>query len=203
MTMSLPEFLHLLAFPLVGAAIGWTTNFLAIKMLFHPRKPLGPRGMQIQGLLPRRRRDLAEKIGATVADDILSSREISSLLGKIHWRQEVEGIVHALISGDLVPRAMQKLPGMELVLHQIQERLTERILKALDEHRDAIVSRFHDELDIREMVVEKIVGLDLDDLEGLVFRLVSRELRHIELVGGFLGLLVGAAQSLIFYFSRF
>jgi uncharacterized membrane protein YheB (UPF0754 family) len=203
MTMSLPEILHLLAFPLVGAAIGWTTNFLAIKMLFHPRKPLGPRGMRIQGLLPRRRVDLAKKIGDTVDEDILSSGEISSLLGKIHWRQEVEGIVHALISRDLVPRAMQRIPGMGLVLHQIQERLTERILQALEEHRDAIVSRFHDELDIRAMVVEKIAALDLDELEDMVFRLVSRELRHIELVGGVLGLLVGAAQSLIFYFTRF
>ncbi len=200
--MSPPETLYLVTFPLVGAAIGWCTNFLAIKMLFHPRKPLRLPGLRIQGLLPRRQGDLAEKIGETVADEILSAAEISSLLGRIHWREEVEGIVASIIGRDLVPRSMQMLPGVSLLLQQVQDRLTDRILEALDSHMDAIVARFHDELDIKAMVVEKIAGLDLADLEKLVFRLVARELRHIELVGGILGFVVGLVQSLIFFLSR-
>jgi uncharacterized membrane protein YheB (UPF0754 family) len=200
--MSPPEILYLVTFPLVGAAIGWCTNFLAIKMLFHPRKPLRLPGLRIQGLLPRRQGDLAEKIGETVADEILSAAEISSLLGRIHWREEVEGIVASIIGRDLVPRSMQMLPGVSLLLQQVQDRLTDRILEALDSHMDAIVARFHDELDIKAMVVEKIAGLDLADLEKLVFRLVARELRHIELVGGILGFVVGLVQSLIFFLSR-
>lgn len=200
--MSHPEILTLVTFPLVGAAIGWCTNFLAIKMLFHPREPLRLPGLRLQGLLPRRQRDLAEKIGGTVADEILSAAEISSLLGRIHWREEVEGIVASIIGRDLVPRSMQMLPGVSLLLQQVQDRLTDRILEALDSHMGAIVARFHDELDIKAMVVEKIAGLDLADLEELVFRLVSRELRHIELVGGILGFVVGLVQSLLFLLSR-
>ena len=91
---------------------------------------------------------------------------------------------------------------MDIVLLQIQDRLTEKILEALEEHREAIVARFHDELDIRSMVVDKVTALDMDELEKLVFRLVSRELRHIEIVGGLLGFVVGSAQSLLFYLSR-
>ncbi len=200
--MTPPDLFYLLAFPLVGAAIGWITNFLAIKMLFHPREPLRLPGLTLQGLLPRRRVDLAGKIAATVADDILSTGEISSLLGKIHWREEVEGIVHSLIIRDLVPRAMRKIPGMDIVLIHIQDRLTEKILEALEEHREAIVSRFHDALDIRSMVVDRVASLDMDELERLVFKLVARELRHIEIVGGLLGFVVGSFQSLLFYLSR-
>lgn len=44
--------------PLIGFIIGAFTNYLAIKMLFHPRKPI----FGIQGLLPKRRQVLAEKI---------------------------------------------------------------------------------------------------------------------------------------------
>jgi len=200
--MTPPDLFYLLAFPFVGAAIGWITNFLAIKMLFHPREPLRLPGLTLQGLLPRRRSDLAGKIAATVADDILSTGEISSLLGRIHWREEVEGIVHSLIVRDLVPAAMRKIPGMDIVLLQVQDRLTEKILEALEEHREAIVARFHDELDIRRMVVDRVTALDMDELEKLVFRLVSRELRHIEIVGGLLGFVVGSVQSLLFYLSR-
>jgi uncharacterized membrane protein YheB (UPF0754 family) len=44
--------------PIIGLIIGAFTNYLAIKMLFHPRKPI----LGIQGLLPKRRQMLAEKI---------------------------------------------------------------------------------------------------------------------------------------------
>jgi uncharacterized membrane protein YheB (UPF0754 family) len=201
--MSLLEALHLLTFPLVGAAIGWFTNYLAIKMLFHPREPMRLPGMQLQGLLPRRRMDLADRIGETVAGEILSAREISSLLGKIHWREEVQGIVHSVITRDLIPRRMQLLPGVSIVLDQIKVRLTDRILEALAEHMDDIVSRFHDELDLKKMVVDKMARLDLDELETLVFRLADNELRHIELVGAVLGFAVGLVQSILFYLSRY
>jgi uncharacterized membrane protein YheB (UPF0754 family) len=200
--MNPPDILLLFAFPLIGAVIGWITNYIALKMLFHPRKPWPIPGLTIQGLLPRRRRDLAEKIGSTVAEDLLSAREISSLLGRIHWREEIDRIVHSVITRDLIPGKLLKLPGFDILLMQIQERITNRILEALDEHMDAIVDRFHRELDIREMIVEKLVSLDLDDLEKLIFRIVARELRHIELVGGVLGFVVGLVQSCIFYLSR-
>jgi uncharacterized membrane protein YheB (UPF0754 family) len=197
--MHLLEAIHLLTFPLVGAAIGWFTNFLAIKMLFHPREPIRLPGMRLQGLLPRRRLDLADRIGETVAAEILSAREISSLLGKIHWREEVQGIVHSVITRDLIPRRMQFLPGVSVILDQIQVRLTDRILEALAEHMDGIVTRFHDELDLKKMVVDKMSGLDLDEIETLVFRLAGSELRHIELVGAILGFAVGLVQSLLFF----
>jgi len=45
--------------PIIGLIIGAFTNYLAIKMLFHPREPI----LGIQGLLPKRRQMLAEKIG--------------------------------------------------------------------------------------------------------------------------------------------
>jgi uncharacterized membrane protein YheB (UPF0754 family) len=200
--MSLLEALHLLTFPLIGAAIGWFTNFLAIKMLFHPREPIPLPGMRLQGLLPRRRMDLADKIGKTVAGEILSAGEISSLLGKIHWREEVQGIVYSVITRDLIPRKMQLLPGASVILEQIHIRLTDKILEALAEHMDDIVARFHDELDLKKMVVDKMARLDLDEIETLVFRLAGSELRHIELVGAVLGFAIGLVQSLLFYLSR-
>ena len=184
-------------FPLTGALIGWMTNYLALKMLFHPRRPLPFPGMPIQGLLPRRRRELAGKIAATVSEDILSAEEISEVLGHLNWRREVEGIVASLVREDLLPRPFRKVPGVDHLLFAIEETLTNRILETLEAHRGTIVSRFHGELDLRGMITEKIEGLDLDELEQMIIRLVSRELRHIELVGGAVGFAVGMAQGLL------
>ena len=59
-----------------GAGIGYATNWLAIKMLFHPRKPR----FGLQGLLPRRQGEIADSVGRIVATELLS---VDSLLDKL------------------------------------------------------------------------------------------------------------------------
>lgn len=51
-------FLKILLMPLIGFIIGYSTNYLALKMLFYPRKKF----LGIQGVLPKRRKELARRI---------------------------------------------------------------------------------------------------------------------------------------------
>ena len=53
------EYFKIILIPIIGFLIGMFTNYLAIKMLFHPRNKI----FGIQGVLPRRKEILAEKIG--------------------------------------------------------------------------------------------------------------------------------------------
>ena len=52
--------------PLVGASVGYATNWLAVKMLFHPRAPVRVLGLTFLGLIPRRRKEIAASVAATV-----------------------------------------------------------------------------------------------------------------------------------------
>ena len=59
----------------VGAVIGGFTNYLAIKMLFRPYKPLYIGKWQLPftpGLIPKRREELAKQIGLTVKNYLLT-----------------------------------------------------------------------------------------------------------------------------------
>ncbi len=49
----------ILLMPVIGFIIGYFTNWIAIKMLFHPRRKI----FGIQGVLPKRKGILAKKIG--------------------------------------------------------------------------------------------------------------------------------------------
>jgi len=56
--------------PLVGAIIGYFTNWLAIKMLFRPYKTIKFAGIALPftpGLLPREKDKLAVSLGETVS----------------------------------------------------------------------------------------------------------------------------------------
>ncbi|REJ38288.1 MAG: hypothetical protein DIU84_00705, partial [Bacillota bacterium] len=54
-----------------------------------------------------------------------------------------------------------------------------------------------DGLDIAGMIRDRLLALDLEELERLALAVARRELRHIELVGAVLGALVGLAQAAI------
>ncbi|HMT36432.1 MAG TPA: DUF445 family protein, partial [Chitinophagaceae bacterium] len=66
--------------PFIAAFIGWFTNWLAIKMLFHPREPINILGYSLQGIFPKRQKQFAEKLGSLVAKELISFDEISAKL---------------------------------------------------------------------------------------------------------------------------
>ena len=77
------DWLPWVVFPLVGALIGWATNWLAVKMLFRPHRPVGFGPLRFQGVVPRRQKDLAENIADTVQEELISPEDIAELVQKL------------------------------------------------------------------------------------------------------------------------
>lgn len=84
--------------PVIGFVIGYFTNYIAIKMLFHPRKKI----FGIQGVIPKRRRALASRI-AGIAPEIMPPqlqklKEIPFLGGRIldKFQEAVEDQINSL-----------------------------------------------------------------------------------------------------------
>ena len=62
----------LLLIPFISAFIGWFTNWIAIKMLFHPKEPMNILGIKIQGIFPKNQQKFAQKLGTLVATELLN-----------------------------------------------------------------------------------------------------------------------------------
>ena len=67
---------YFLIFPVVGALVGWFTNWLAIRMLFRPRQPARFLGWTFQGVIPRRHAQLADRIAETVENSLLTPEDL-------------------------------------------------------------------------------------------------------------------------------
>lgn len=68
---------------LIGAVIGYITNWLAIKMLFRPREAKYIFGMKLPftpGLIPKEKSRIANKVGETVGTHLLNSDSLSNAL---------------------------------------------------------------------------------------------------------------------------
>ncbi|RYL93052.1 DUF445 family protein [Sporolactobacillus sp. THM7-4] len=72
---------HLLVSIIVGAVIGGLTNMLAVKMLFHPFKPVYIGKWRLPftpGLIPKRREEIAEKLGELVMTHLITADRLQN-----------------------------------------------------------------------------------------------------------------------------
>lgn len=184
--------------PPIGAFIGWVTNVLAIRMLFHPREPVKIpfTPFSLQGVLPRRQAELADSIGRTVARDLLSLPELLQRLDVASVKAQLavtvgEHVERKLESGlsKFVPRGWRA--SLVAYVKDVVDREADELL-------DHVVEQFGrqagEQLDVAGLVAEKVKRLRLDQLEELIVSLAGRELRAVIVLGGVLGLLMGIVQ---------
>ncbi|MCL2616325.1 MAG: DUF445 family protein [Defluviitaleaceae bacterium] len=133
----------LLLVPASGAVIGIVTNWIAIKMLFRPHTakrlfevtlPFTP------GVIPKRRADLARKMGQAVGQHILTTDVIEAALkspeNSEQLRNHIELTLDVFIADARSSRltvaefAREKLPGGETAIHHSAEHV-EAALRAL------------------------------------------------------------------------
>ena len=190
--------------PLIGAAIGWFTNFVAIKLLFRPQNPVSLLGFKVQGLIPKRRAEIAKGIAHTIEKDLFSSSDISSVFENIDWKDEVEKTVDEAIEDRLGSEKLKGVPIIGLfsgnVKHHIKQLITKEILRQFDRKKDDLRSRLHGSVDVKQVVETKIDALDLTRFEGMLQGFISKELKHLEWLGGLMGFFIGLFQSAFFYF---
>lgn len=194
---------RILLFPVVGAVIGWFTNYIAVKMLFRPHKPVNILGFRFQGLIPKRRKEIARSIARTIERDILSARDLAAILERIDWEDEIERTVEDVIEHRFKGSHVKRLPLVGLIseniLYHVKYVLTREIVEYLSTKKGDIVDKFQDRIDLKGLVINRIDSLDLTRFERLLQELIHRELRHIEWIGGIIGFIIGSFQVGIYY----
>jgi len=194
------KYLILYSLPIIGAVIGWFTNFLAVKMLFHPKEPKKILGLwTIQGIFPKRQKDLALKLGKMVANELFSTDEIKDRLTSPKQIQLITKTADQKITGYLDERLPDKYPIINFFLtREMKTGIKEEVMLEIDEMAPKMIGRYvnglDENLDIEANVTEKVNGFSTDRLEELLMSILSKELKFIEVIGCFIGFLVGLIQ---------
>ena len=101
----------------IGALIGGVTNIIAVKMLFHPFKTyyiFGKRVPFTPGLIPKRREEIASKIGQVIEDHLLTEEVIYAKLNAPTSRAAIE---------ELLKNQIQKLKNDNITIQDILTKL--------------------------------------------------------------------------------
>lgn len=185
--------------PLIAAFTGWFTTWIAIYMLFHPRNPKRFLGITIQGIFPKRQRQVAEKLGSVVARELIHFDEIAAQLKDPAQLSELTPTIEKHLDHFLQVKLKEKMPVISMfvgggTLDKIKEGMLEEISLLLPE----IISQYTDSLskkiDIEKMVTEKVANFSSDKLEEILEAVMKKEFTFLEIIGCVLGFVIGLIQ---------
>jgi uncharacterized membrane protein YheB (UPF0754 family) len=188
--------------PLIGALIGWFTNYIAIKMLFHPKAEVRIFFISIQGVFPKRQKDFARKLGQIVSEELLSVHDITKHLKEKATSEAILQHIAKRLEEGITSRLPRVFPMLAMLMtgdmtEKIKKILMEQIAGLNEELIEKLSGELEDELDMHRIVEEKVSAFSSDKLEEIVFAIMRKEFKFVELVGAVLGFLIGVAQVLL------
>jgi uncharacterized membrane protein YheB (UPF0754 family) len=187
--------------PLIGAFIGWITNWLAIKMLFHPRKPVKVLFITFHGIFPKNKPRIAEKLGTVVQRDLINFGDIKGRLqdpdALNNFKEQI-----ALRVDNAIRERIEKSPLLDAIvpdqlIQSIHKTIVDEIEKNLPSVIGSSIDKIEEKLDIQQLVRNKVANFSDEKLEQLLLDITSKEFTFIELIGGVLGFLIGIIQLII------
>jgi len=171
-------------------------------MLFHPRQPIHFLGIRIQGIFPNRQHQFAAKLGKLVSEELLSFDEIKSVIASPENLRAVMPHIDAAIDRFLKEKLSTAMPMISMFIGDkttgtIKVILKDELEQMLPQVIDQYIDEIRDRLDLEKIVTEKVRSFSSDKLESILYQVMAKEFRFIEILGGILGFLIGLLQVAI------
>lgn len=197
------NFITILILTVVGGLIGWITNILAIKLLFRPITPIKIPilNIEILGLIPKRKNEIAANIGEVISNELLSIDDIldqaltnsSGQNFNSYIIEKIKNIINEKLNIIPMPFRMMAAPYIDDILNK-------EVPSAIDEISADLLVKAKENVDIQKIIEEKINELDLEKLEDIIIKVAKKELKHIEILGLVLGAIIGVLQGILVIF---
>ena len=192
----------LILIPLISAFIGWVTNWVAIKMLFHPREPKKILGITFHGIFPKRQQQFAEKLGKLVSAEFLSFDDIEQKISNPENLKKIMPMIENHMDDFLRNRLGAEMPVISMFIgDKTISKLKESFMKEIEVLFPQVMKQYatnlKDELDLEQIVIKKVAGFSSDKLEEVLYQIMSKEFRFVEITGAVIGFIIGVVQVII------
>ncbi|MDN4526964.1 DUF445 domain-containing protein [Fictibacillus fluitans] len=143
----------------VGALIGGLTNLVAIRMLFRPYKPWKIGKYQVPftpGLIPKRRHDLAIKMGETVKNHLLTAEGIQSKVTDPVFIEEITSLVKTEARGFLESDiTLQRFLEEQMNVSNAEAVIAEKATALVQDKLNAILN------EVKEQTLSELLPLSM------------------------------------------
>jgi uncharacterized membrane protein YheB (UPF0754 family) len=178
------HFLRYIVYPVIGSVLGSLTNYIAIKLLFRPRRKI----FGIQGLLQKRKPEIAERAGQIVNSYLVNSEEIRKQIDADRLQQAVDRFLMKHNN------TLLELPFMKKVIKKI---LVTLLLDSDGFFSKKVIESIIDHDMVSGIVRQKINDFDVASIESLFKKASGPEINFIILSGAILGFIIGLVEAFI------
>ncbi len=188
--------------PFISAFIGWFTNWIAIKMLFHPKEPKKILGLTFHGIFPKRQRQFAEKLGILVSTELISFKEIEEKIVNPENIKKIMPLVEIRVDEFLRSKLGEAFPMISMfigenTINKLKDVFMTELETIFPELIGSYMKDLESQLDLNKIVTEKVYGFSSDKMETILNQIMSKEFRFVEVIGGVLGFVIGIFQVIL------
>ena len=187
--------------PAFGLFVGYSTDWLALKMLFHPREPKKILGIRFHGLFLKRQHEVAGDYGELIAAEVLTPANLYEelLTGPASDRlfdmvlKQVNDVVRrqTSIATPIVVLAVGSRRYLDM-----KRRVAQRFMEELPAALKAAEEYTVEAMDVRNTLRTRLQALTSTQFEGILRPVFRADESTLIAVGAILGFLVGLSQDL-------
>lgn len=192
---------------LLSTFTGWVTTWIAIKMLFHPRRPIKILGLTIQGIFPKNQRVIAEKLGQVVGKELLSFDEIEQKVTNPENLQKLRPDIENHIDNFLRNKLKDVFPMIAMLIGektilQLKDAFLLELESLFPVLMKGYMAKLEKDLDLEKIVTEKVASFSTQKLEDILNQITKKEFKFLEFVGGFFGFIIGLIEIAVTIFTK-
>jgi uncharacterized membrane protein YheB (UPF0754 family) len=185
--------------PLFGFIVGFISDWVALNILFEPKKPIPLGSYTIQGLFLKRQKEVAREYAKIIANEILTPRTIMGEIVSGPLSARLEELVDRRVREAVDSKASIVKPFVVMAVgaetfQQMKLDISRLLLAQFEEVILQAEDFVKTSLDIENMVGSKMEAMTALEFEGLLRPVFKQEEWILIITGAVLGFLVGEAQ---------
>lgn len=188
--------------PIFGFAVGYATNWLALKLIFRPLKPMKVGPFTFIGLFIKRQNEVSAEYARIVAGHIINSQNI---FNEMIYGANVNKLITLVQSH--VKKALDQSAGYTKPLIQfvvgpkkymrIKKKLVNKFVYALPGPVKKSFAFTEESFDMENLLRTRLQALSGEEFEGILRPAFEEDEWLLILVGGLLGAFAGVLQGLL------
>lgn len=191
--------------PAFGLLVGYATNYLAIKLIFRPIRPIRLGSFVIQGTFIKRQKEVAMEYSHIVASRIITVENIFEYIIRGPGSTRLAEIVRRQIDRAIQHTATSTLPFLNIkadnkLFEYIRNIASYRFLQELPMNIRHVFGYAENALDLENILRTKMTGLSPEAFEDFLRPVFREDEFKLILIGGILGGIAGTVQYFLLFY---
>ena len=197
--------------PVGGFIVGYMTNFLALKLIFNPVKPINIFGYKLQGMYIKRQPEISEAYAHIVSEEVVTTNNMFNVIfrgeksdvvmdiGEKHIREAIETGLEGFETNSIMRRIINYFKNEKRVekANAMREEVVTSFKGYLPTSFTKAFPFITKQLGLKETIRTKMAALPPDKFAGFLRPVFKEDEWKLILVGGVLGLGAGLLQMVM------